>query len=150
MKKIPLMVEQNLLSDPFNLCYACYMTEEQVEEDMEEHPAFKLLNKKIDAPIPGRPRLPRLKASTALGLHQRLGHLTVPGSEVERPERLQRKGQRKAVSIYRAPEYEAPIPIEQISVDYWGPVKQKSMIRKSEILLAAICDASWCLWITPM
>ena len=148
--KIPLSIKKNLLLVPYSQCCSCYLTEEQAEEDMEVHPTYKMLSRQVDDPIPERPRLPRLKINTALGLHQRLGHLTVPGNEVECPECLQGKGQRKAVSKYRAPELEVPIPFEQISVDYWGPVRQESMGRgKSAILFVAICDASSCLLGVP-
>ena len=102
-KRTPLSINKNLLEVPYDICYPCYLTAEQAIEDMEEHPTLKLMNRKIDDPIPDRPRLPRLKINTALDLHQRLGHLTVPGNEVECPECLQGKGQRKMFQKYAPP-----------------------------------------------
>ena len=87
--------------------------------------------------------------NAALGLRKRIGHLHVPGNDVDCPECNEGKGQRKAVKRYRVPEHVVPEPMEQLNADYWGPVKPIST-RNNKLLFVVIDDASAYLWATPL
>ena len=122
----------------------------QAMDDKEHEVEEQLPKVMVDEPVNGRPRMPRLKVDAALDLHRRLGHLYVPGNEnVNCPECALSKGGRKPVVKVRGREYLSKDPLEQLNVDFYGPIRTKSRKGK-KIIFVAICDSSGLLLVKPL
>ena len=126
------------------------MTEEQAEADADIEVEEELPKKLVEKEFKGRRPFPRLKVDTALDLHQRLAHCTVPGNEVDNcPACKAAKGGRKAVAKVRSRLYEAKEPLEQLNADFYGPTKTTSRTG-ARIILVVVDDASGFLWVRPL
>ena len=153
-----LKYEEKLLKVPFGTSTeTAWVAERKIageatgsdEKEKEEEVECILPKNMLGPEIQGRKRMPRLKVNAALDLHRRIGHLHVPGNEVECPERMEAKGQTKNVRRYREPEHETPIPLEQLNADFWGPINPTS-IRGNKLLFVMVCDASSYVWVLPL
>ena len=105
--------------------------------------------KTLDQKPEPRKTAPRLKIEPSLDLHQRLGHLTIPGMNVDCPECSITKGGRKATLNERRQMYHPGKPLEQLNCDFWGPIGKESATG-SKLALVVICDVSVNLWVRPL
>jgi hypothetical protein len=90
------------------------------------------------------------KLEQDLVAHRNLGHLShpgLPGIGKNCKECAMSKGGRSSVNKIRPEEYNIHEPMEQINVDFLGPLG--TSVRGRQILLVAICDVSAFVWVFP-
>ena len=110
--------------------------------------------------VSSRRGLPRMRINPTLDLHRRIGHLHIEGIDVECPECYATKGSRKYVSKKRPMAYVPKHPLEQLNVDFVGPIGQppvevecqneEDTMKDAKFVFIAICDVSSRVWIRPI
>ena len=83
-----------------------------------------------------------------LEIHQKMGHISVPGIKVSCEECLKSKGQKASHKKDRPQKYSELPPLSQLSCDFKGPIPEN--VRGNNYLFVAICDKTAFAFVMPI
>ena len=90
----------------------------------------------------------KLSESEKLRLHRAAGHLSIPNVSVHCEDCVLTKGAKLGHAKSSDPNRRARVPLEQLNIDFWGPI-QKSKDNNTFVIVV-ICDVSAYVWMYPV
>ena len=82
----------------------------------------------------------KLSSSDRLLLHKSAGHLSVPNLSVDCDDCLVSKGGKLGHAKSSDPDRRAKQPLEQINIDFWGPIPRSRL--ENHFVVVIMCDVS--------
>ena len=90
----------------------------------------------------------KLSESEKLRLHRAAGHLSIPNVSVHCEDCVLTKGAKLGHAKSSDPNRRAKVPLEQLNIDFWGPIPKSK--DNNTFVIVVICDVSAYVWMYPV